>query len=509
MISRVNYRETDLELTAPNSGYKFSISEPVWVLDKNISLNINLILNSLNICHHESFLNTLSYFATTRSSSYTRKMYWAFFDFLKDAKDGLITDLTIKKYHKKALIDKSDYLESMRVFLKKWLYLEFPGVTDDQVEILYKGKTKKRRIGEMVNTMDLNKGPLIENDVINFNEGSMHLYVNGKITLAELAMALLTSYTGRRPIQTSHLKLKDILSVFGEHNNEIALRYPRAKHSGVFRSEFKKLKITEELNDLLIVLSKENIQLAEQILCRALSDIEMAELPLFIDFNSLNEVRYKKNISELLKTDIFHIQAKLITTKIQKIANYIDSLEYAEVINARRFRYSLGTRAAMEGYGVSIIAELLDHRSTKFAACYVKNIPEYAEKIDEIMIRSLSEYVGAFKGELVNSDTGDIKIKTHKGINSGNCSNCNDCNAPVPIPCYTCPYFKPWIDAPHNEVYDFLMKERKRIADITSDIKVATTLDRTIIAVKEVINKCNIIKRSQSNECTKYSGCQK
>lgn len=270
MISRVNYREKEFELIATNSGYKFSISEPVWILDKNIKLNINLILESLNIGHHESFLNTLSYFATTRSSSYTRKMYWAFFDFLKNAKDGLITDFTIKKYHKQALINKSDYLESMRVFLKKWLYLEFPGVTDYQVEILYKGKTKRRRIGEMVNTMDLNKGPLIENDIINFNEDSMHLYVSGHITLAELAMALLTSYTGRRPIQTSHLKLKDILSLFGEHNNEIALRYPRAKHSGAFRSEFKKLKITEDLNDLLIVLSKENIDIVERYLVEPL-----------------------------------------------------------------------------------------------------------------------------------------------------------------------------------------------------------------------------------------------
>ncbi len=62
--------------------------------------------------------------------------------------------------------------------------------------------------------MDLNKGPLIENDVINFNEGSMHLYVNGKITLAELAMALLTSYTGRRPIQTSHLKIERYTECF-------------------------------------------------------------------------------------------------------------------------------------------------------------------------------------------------------------------------------------------------------------------------------------------------------
>lgn len=81
MISRVNYRETDFELIAPNSGYKFSMSEPIWVLDKNIRLNINLILDSLNKCHHESFLNTLSYFATTRSSSYTKKCIGHFLTF--------------------------------------------------------------------------------------------------------------------------------------------------------------------------------------------------------------------------------------------------------------------------------------------------------------------------------------------------------------------------------------------------------------------------------------------
>lgn len=70
-----------------------------------------------------------------------------------------------------------------------------------------------------------------------------------------------------------------------------------------------------------------------------------------------------------------------------------------------------------------------------------------------------------------------------------------DCNAPVPISCYTCPYFKPWVDAPHKELYDFLLNERKRIADITGDLKVATALDRTIIAVNEVITKCEIQKR--------------
>lgn len=497
-MNNLNYRLKDVELITANSRYKFSMKESIWVLDKNVRLNTIIILEKLHISHHEYFLNTLSFFATTRSSSYTKKMFWAFNDFLISSKNGLITDVSVETYHKKALINKSDYLESMRVFFKKWLYLEYPGVNQNQVKILCKGKAKKRRIGEMVNAMDLNKGPLIESDIINFNEGSMLLYENGNITLAELAMALITSYTGRRPIQTSHLKLKDILSLFAGSSNEIALRYPRAKHSGAFRSEFKRLKITEDLNDLIIMLSKENIDVVEHELERTLTDDELSELPLFIDLNALNKVSRINEIYEILTTDFLHIKADLITSKIQKIANNLDSLEYAEVINARRFRYSLGTRAAEEGYGVSIIAELLDHRSTKFAACYVKNIPEHAEKIDEVMTEGLLEYVKAFNGELVNTDTGGIKIKNIKGIDSGNCSNCNECNAPVPIPCYTCPYFKPWIDAPHNEVYDFLVKERKRIADITGDIKTATALDRTIKAVSEVMKKCVLIKEDKS-----------
>lgn len=497
MINKLYYREKDYELVTANSGYKFSIADPIWILDKNIKINTCLILEKLDISLHDSFLNTLSFFATTRSSSYTKKMFWAFNDFLKGTKNGLITDLYVRSYHKRALISKSDYLESMRAFFTKWLYLECPGVTECQLAILYQGRTKRRRIGEMVNTMDLNKGPLTENDILNFNEGTMLLYEKGHITLNELTMALITSYTGRRPIQTSHLKLKDILSIFGSNHNEIALNYPRAKHSGVFRSEFKKLKIIEELNDLIIMLSRENIKNIEHEIKRSLTEVELAEIPLFMDLNALNHVENKNDLYSVLLTDFLHIKSNLITSKIQKIANNLDTLEYAESINARRFRYSLGTRAAQEGYGVNIIAELLDHRSTKSAACYVQNTPEHADKIDEVMAGSLSNYIRAFKGELVNNDTGGIKIKNHKGINSGNCSNCNECNAPIPIPCYTCPFFKPWIEAPHNEVYDFLMKEREKIAEITGDIKTATALDRTIMAVSEVVRKCNLIKEGK------------
>lgn len=110
------------------------------------------------------------------------------------------------------------------------------------------------------------------------------------------------------------------------------------------------------------------------------------------------------------------------------------------------------------------------------------------------MTSEMTIYASAFKGEVINTDLGFQKIKNHKGVNSGNCSNCSDCNAPIPIPCYTCIYFKPWVDAPHQDVYDYLIHERERIEGITEDMKVSSALDRTISAVNEVINKCKFIK---------------
>lgn len=498
MMNKIDYIGKNIELSTTNSGYTFAITDPVWVLDKNIKLNITLILDKLNIEHHYSFLITLSIFATTRSSSYTKKMFWAFYDFVKTTKHGLITDMAVIKYHEDALKNKIDHLDSMRVFFKKWHNLEYPGVTEQQIKILYKGKIKRRKLGEMVNTMDLDKGPLLDSDIINFNEDALLLFERDIITTAELTMALITSFTGRRPIQTSHLKLKDILYLYGG-KNEIALNFPRAKHGGDFRSEFSKLKIIEDLNDIIIKLHEQNTVSVMNILGREITEEEQREIPLFLDIHALREVKNDRGLSKILKTDFLHIKANAITTTIQKIAKNIDSLQHAEVINARRFRYALGTRAAQEGYGIAVIAELLDHRTLKNVGCYVRNLPEHCNNIDEVMTKSMLNYARAFKGEVINSDTGSIKIKSHKGVESGNCANCNDCQAAVPIPCYTCPHFQPWINAPHKEIYDFLIEERKRIANVTNDMKIAMALDRTIIAISEVIDKCDTLKRRSGN----------
>ena len=477
-----------------NSHYEFFKNEDIWILDKNIKLNMLNVLNILDERHHEYFLDVLANFAITRSSSYTKKMFWAFYDYIKTTDKGIITDESVREYHSRNLLKKPDYINSIRVFFRKWFNLELPGVSENQVNCLYKGKPKKMELGKAIKIKDMKKGPFSDDEVIAFNEGAMWLYEDGDITFEELAMALITSYTGRRPIQTSHLKLKDVVGMLHDTGNEFFINYPRAKHSGVFRSEFTKLKITEDLHDIIVILGERSIKIVENYLGRCVDNYELKEVPLFIDVVALEKNKNKANLLALLEKDIFHIKSNLITTAIQKISKKTGFIKDDSSINARRFRYSLGTRAAQEGYSEYIIAKLLDHRSTRLVSCYVKNVPEYAERIDEVMTTEVIKYVNAFKGHVIYKNDDQKKIKNHEGIDSGNCSNCKSCAAMVPIPCYTCIYFKPWVDAPHQDVYDFLIRERKRMAAITKDIKIATSLDRTISAVREVVIKCNEIR---------------
>ncbi|CAI1686989.1 Uncharacterised protein [Serratia marcescens] len=501
IITNRESKENEKPLTAINSGYNFYKGDKVWVLDKNVKINISLVLVVLNESYHQNFLDTLSCFATTRSSSYTRKLFAVFYDYIKSTKNGVMTDDSIKNYHQRTLLSTPEHIAKIRVFLKKWLDLGYPGVSEWQVAYLEKISIKKMQIGEAVRVRDQRKGPLTENEVINFNEGAMWLYDSGEITLDELAMALITSYTGRRPIQTSHLKLKDIMSLFQDVGSDYSINFPRAKHSGAFRSEFTPLKITEDLHDIIVILSERNICVFENFLGREVNMHEMKEIPLFIDHRLFNEKFFGKNLLALLKKDIFHIRARDITMIIKKIAKKIGFLDDESTIHARRFRYSLGTRAAQEGFGEYVIAALLDHRSIYSVSCYVKNVPEYAVRIDEVITAGIIQYVNAFKGKIINSNSGNKKIKSHDGVDSGNCANCKSCSAPVPVPCYTCIHFQPWIDGPHQGVHDYLIKERNRIATITSDVKVTTSLDRTINAVREVIFKCNESKKKRGDTC--------
>jgi hypothetical protein len=65
-------------------------------------------------------------------------------------------------------------------------------------------------------------------------------------------------------------------------------------------------------------------------------------------------------------------------------------------ITPTRLRRTRGTRAAMEGHGVLVIAELLDHSDTQNAGVYVEARPEIVERIDKALALHLAPLAQAF-----------------------------------------------------------------------------------------------------------------
>ena len=165
-------------------------------------------------------------------------------------------------------------------------------------------------------------------------------------------------------------------------------------------------------------------------------------------------------------------------------------------ISSNRFRYTTGTRAAREGFGEMVIAGLLDHTDNQNAGVYIENIPEHVEKLDEAVGQQMSRYAQAFAGVLVDrekdANRGDdlsSRIKA-RGEGIGTCGNYGFCGASVPVPCYTCVHFQPWLDGPHEKVYKELLSERQRLQEVTGDNLIAAVNDRCILAVADVIERC-------------------
>jgi len=117
----------------------------------------------------------------------------------------------------------------------------------------------------------------------------------------------------------------------------------------------------------------------------------------------------------------------------------------------------------------------------------------------------LAPYAQAFAGVLVDSEADakrgndlNSRIKVDgKGL--GSCGSYGFCGANVPIPCYTCMHFQPWLDGPHEIAYEELISERERLLELTGDKQIAAVNDRSILAVADVIQRCAIRREELAN----------
>lgn len=187
-------------------------------------------------------------------------------------------------------------------------------------------------------------------------------------------------------------------------------------------------------------------------------------------------------------------------------------------LNPTRLRYTKGTNLARLGASVEVIAWLLDHSGIQTVNVYTDNLPEHAAAINEALKGSwrLQLVARMFRGEVVQSEENAVcgdnprASRIHfQGTGAATCGVNKACGlgGGIPLACYTCNNFQPWLDGPHESVLSYLLQQRREKARTLGDTHPLTTRqDKTIVAVINVLQRCEEIRQYGQEVPTSESG---
>ena len=382
-------------------------------------------------------------------------------------------------------------LGSLSSVLRRWYELGIGGITKDAALLLESMRLRGPIRGEAVRTSDPFHGHFNDLEFEELQTTLFSSYETGHIDIEQFTLAMLVLCFGQRPVQYAALKVCDFTSTaVVDGMPTYVLQMPRAKRKfGMPRERFTERVLYTKLG----ILVEQCVNSVKSRLIGKLIDVNQA--PLFptpeLEINSLPGFEY-------------HMSAVDLSVKLKKIFESLNviSVRTGTVLNitAYRFRYTTGTRAAMEGHGELVIAELLDHSDTQNVGVYVSAVPEIVARIDKAMALSLIPIAQAFSGNIIEDESkskrfGDTSSRicdpkideTMKPM--GSCGSFGFCGALAPVACYTCRNFEPWVDGPHEAMLEYLISERQRLVE-TTDLRIASINDRTIFAVAAVVKRC-------------------
>ncbi|WP_431189549.1 site-specific integrase [Burkholderia pseudomallei] len=437
---------------------------------------------------------TLLWYAENMSPNHTQNGFTRIKHFLErqGTSDGVISEITsveLMNYRSQLGARTKWYLGTLAGFLKKWHELGIPGVTKDAVAFLSEIRLPGNEKGAAVRTWDPKKGPFtnIEREAIQTALNAA--YADGKVSTGDYLLAWLFMLLGPRPAQYSYLKVCDVKTeARKDGSTTYILSVPRAKQRGEPpRSSFKERALIPQIGTILMAY-------AASLAARFAGDLEdPTQAPLFPEIAGRAEhpdgLSYHRTAGGLGK------RAKAIFESLQVVS---ERTGRPMDMPALRFRRTIGTQAAAEGHGELIIAELLDHSDTQNVDVYVEASPEFIERIDRTLAMRLAPLAQAFAGALVDGETDAVSDPSKRIVAPqysqnfepvGKCGQHGFCGFAAPVACYTCANFQAWLDGPHEDILNSLLADRERLLQ-TTDSRIASVNDRTILAVAQVVKMC-------------------
>jgi integrase len=486
------------EVAYTQEGMAFAPAEMVWNLtDGSVKISLDFRKIPATELMKQSLKTVLVWYVENYSLSYVNNLYFHISSLVLflAVSQGLVSEVNatdILNFKAHIGFMREWYVGTVSGLLKKWHGFGLPGVAADVPFLLNQLTLKGNEKGTATATMDPIRGPFTTVEIEGLQLALNNDYRAKQIGRAEYVLSWLFIAFGQRPKQYAALKVCDVKRERLKNGSfQYVICIPRAKQRGSgVRGELKERILSAELGKL----TYDYAQIVLKKFAKKLENPEQAPLfPALTDHGVLGLE--------------FHQLAKELTQSL------VDSLGRLAVVsertgeplhvNPRRFRQTIGTRAAEEGHGALIIAELLDHSDTQNVQVYIGSTTAMSERIDRAMAMHLGPLAQAFAGKLIDDGSQASRVfdplnvirapeitSSFEAISS--CGKNGFCGFAKPISCYTCNSFEPWLDGPHEEVLAYLLKERERL--IAADTRIAQINDRTIFAVAEVIQLCEAIR---------------
>ncbi|ERL01311.1 hypothetical protein O999_23025 [Pseudomonas putida LF54] len=337
----------------------------------------------------------------------------------------------------------------------------------------------------------------------------------GKSSLQNTTLNLLNASHSRRPIQYAHLKICDFENI-GETNSVKGPRvsYPGAKDQGEIGFRMSKQEthpLSDDLWKLCSLQISDTISKFKEWTGYKPTPDEIQQLPFFLTpykkwlLLKKDEVERYASSLELFSSELWHLSATSITKKLSsRNGSPVHSYRTNQNLNefAYRMRYTKVKQLARLGASRNVLRYWLGQESLSAIESYYDDPAELARAVQESVGYIYAPIAQAFMGCLVNNETDAIRgtdpssrIELDGNQILGNCGHEGFCSASVPIPCYRCTKFQPWVDGPHEQVLARLLKRQEQENNIffkstTRRLLTPLQLDKDIRAVERVIALC-------------------
>ena len=486
LSSRAMARSRDGSIFDPNAD--------VWSYrDNSVTVRLDFSALRAELSLRQCAKGVLRWYAENKSASHLMNLFERLEHFLNAQESPVrqIESAMLLSYRASLPKTRAWYFGTLGGLILKWRALGYEGITDDAASLIKSSRVAGNRKGEAVLTLDARSGPLTDVESQAIASALEAALERGSIPEDDYLLAQLFILLGQRAVQYAALKVRDLqLIESADGTRAYLLRIPRAKQQNqssrrAFRERLLIPRVGERLHRH----------------CRQLRDRlgdqfpEAGDVPMFPATSARKEAppafRLHRTSDSLAETFVRTLRKLNVVSERTGACIHIAPL---------RFRRTIGTRAAIEGHGELVIAELLDHNDTQNVGVYTQAVPQIIERIDRAVAMHLAPLAQAFAGVLIEDESqasrkddptsricGPHIDPTMRPM--GSCGQHGFCGLMAPIACYTCRSFQPWIDGPHEAVLQYLLDERERFVE-KSDVRIASVNDRTILAVAEVVRLC-------------------